>query len=230
MNRRCKIGLLVPSSDTVIEGDLWRRLPAHVLLHVARMYLSETTVIGEERMLKEELAPAARRVASAEPELIVFGCTSAAALHGLEGDQALSDRIKGIAGCPTITVMQAAVCEIEKLNCSRLFLFTPYVEKLTERLENTLTEAGLPVVGADGLGLDQDLAIAAVSPEEIGKAVIKAASHNRPRPDAIFISCTTFRAFDALGIVEGELGIPVVTSNQAAFQYILDYLDMEVRT
>ena len=90
MEQRRRLGLLVPSSDIAMEDDLWRRLPPDATLHVSRMHLESTTVAGEERMLDEELAPAARRVAAVRPELVIFGCTSAAALRGLDGDTAIA--------------------------------------------------------------------------------------------------------------------------------------------
>ena len=221
-----KIGLLVPSSDTVMEPDLWRRLPLEISLHVARMYLESTTVDGEEKMLREELIPATQRLASAKPELIVFGCTSAAALHGLEGDAAIAQQVAEVAGCPTLTVTQAAIQEIKRIQPNKIFLFTPYVPELTERLQATFKEAGLPVVGKHGLGLDSDLSIAAVLPDEIRKAVVEEVHSMSEIPDCVFISCTTFRAFEAVGEIENELGIPVVTSNKAVFESILNNLQI----
>jgi len=222
-----RIGLLVPSSDTVMEPDLWRRLPPQASIHVARMYLEDTTVAGEEKMLLEELAPAARRLASINPELVIFGCTSAAALHGLDGDADISNRVQEIAGCKAITVTHASINEIKKLQAKRLFLFTPYVAELTERLAYSFREAGLPVIGSEGMGLDNDLAIAAVSPEEILDCVAAAVKRCRIHPDAVFVSCTTFRAFDAVEAIERELGIPVITSNRAALEFILHHLSLK---
>ncbi len=47
-----RVGLIVPSSNTVIEVDFYRRLPADATLHTARMYLEQTTPEGESVMLK----------------------------------------------------------------------------------------------------------------------------------------------------------------------------------
>jgi len=59
--------------------------------------MESTTVAGEEKMLREELTPAARRVASVHPELVIFGCTSVAALRGVDGDAAIARRVED--GC-----------------------------------------------------------------------------------------------------------------------------------
>ena len=131
MEHRRRVGLLVPSSDTVMEADLWRRLPSQFTLHVARMYMESTTIAGEERMLQEELDPAARRVASVHPELVIFGCTSAAALRGLDGDAAIARRVEAIADCPCVTVVQAAFQEIRRLKVRRLLLVHPILLRST---------------------------------------------------------------------------------------------------
>jgi len=227
MEHRRRVGLLVPSSDTVMEADLWRRLPSQFTLHVARMYMEATTVDGEERMLQEELDPAARRVASVYPELVIFGCTSAAALRGLDGDAAIARRVEAIADCPCVTVVQAAFQEIRRLKVRRLLLVTPYIAEINDRLQNTFQEAGLPVTGVVGMGLDDDLDIGAVPPEEVWRFVVTATQRADPAPECVFVSCTTFRAFEVVEDLERELGIPVVTSNRSAFQVILRHLGDE---
>lgn len=227
MGHRHRVGLLVPSSDTVMEVDLWRRVPNECVLHVARMYMESTTVAGEAKMLQEELAPAAHRIASVHPELVVFGCTSAAALEGLDGDAAIASRIETIAGCPCVTVVQAALREIKELRVQRLLVVTPYVAEINDRLERTLVEAELPVTRVVGMGLDDDLDIAAVPPEEVRRFVLGAARGDIPPPDCVFVSCTTFRALEVAEDLEGELGIPVLTSNQGALQAILRHLGGE---
>jgi maleate isomerase len=228
MEDRRHLGLLVPSSDNVMEADLCHRLSTNVALHVARMYLESTTVAGEEKMLQEELGPAARRLSSVRPELAIFGCTSAAALHGLDGDAEIALQVTKATGCRCITVVQAALEEIRRFKTQSLFLVTPYVAEITKRLMETFIEAGLPVTGAEGLGLDDDLSIGKVQPNEIMEYVINIVRQQaKTPPDSVFISCTTFRAFEVAEELEKELGIPVITSNRSVFHVIQRYLNMD---
>jgi len=227
-NRR-HLGLLVPSSDNVMESDLWHRLPTKVALHVARMYMESTTVAGEEKMLQEELGPAARRLSSVRPELAIFGCTSAAALHGLDGDAEIARQVSETTGCSCITVIQAALEEIRRVDAQSLFLVTPYVAEITKRMMNTFIEAGLPVIGADGLGLDDDLSIGKIQPNEIKEYVLDTVRQKaKTQPDSVFISCNTFRAFEVAEELENELEIPIITSNRSVFRVIQRYLNMDV--
>ncbi len=228
MERRHRAGLLIPASDMVMEADLWRRLPPHLTLHIARMYMQSTTVAGERKMLEEELEPAARRVASVIPELIIFGCTSAAAIFGLDGDADIARRVEAIAGCRCITVVQAAVAAIRRHAAQRLLLATPYITEIHDRLQDTFREAGLPVIGVAGMGLDHDLKIGAVPPAEIRRFVTAAVRAAIPSPDCVFVSCTTFRALEVAEDLEHDLGIPVVTSNRGALEAIFSQFGRSV--
>lgn len=227
MDIRQRIGLLVPSSDTAIEVDLYRRLPERFTLHTARMHLEATTVAGEERMLKEELDPAARRLAAVRPELVIFGCTSATALHGVEGDVAVARHVESVVGSPCMTVIQAVMEEIQRLSPRNVLLVTPYIEELNRRLRDTFLEAGLPVSGVVGMGLDSDLEIGTVTPEEIRRFVVRATRKATPLPDCVFVSCTTFRAFEMAEQLERELDIPLVTSNQCVFRAVLRLMEAQ---
>jgi acyl-CoA synthetase (AMP-forming)/AMP-acid ligase II len=90
-----RVGLIVPSSNTVMEADLYRRLPADATLLTARMYLVETTPAGEAAMLDDHLPGAVRDLATARPDAVVFGCTSAGALRGNAYEAELVRRIAG---------------------------------------------------------------------------------------------------------------------------------------
>jgi maleate isomerase len=159
-----------------------------------------------------------------QPELVIFGCTSAAALRGLDGDAAIAGLVEEIAACPCITVVQAALHEIRRLEPRHLLLVTPYIEEINERMQKTFLEAGLPVIRVVGMGLDDDLDIGAVPPHEIRRFVVAATRETTPAPECIFVSCTTFRAFEVAEDLEQELGIPVITSNRGAFRAALRHL------
>lgn len=55
-----RVGLIVPSSNTVAEVDFYRRLPAGATLHTARMYLEETTPEANPRCSTTTCRPRSR--------------------------------------------------------------------------------------------------------------------------------------------------------------------------
>ncbi|HYT25172.1 MAG TPA: aspartate/glutamate racemase family protein [Actinomycetota bacterium] len=220
---RWRVGLLVPSSNTVMEPDLWRALPPGATLHTGRMYLEETTPEGESRMLDEHVLPAARDLATARPDLVVFGCTSAGALRGDGYDGELCARIGELSGVPTVSVIASVRQAIAASGARRVGVVTPYVDALNQRIRESLEAGGVEVAGIAGLGISDNFEIARVPAERIcdfaertlgGLAV-----------DLAFVSCTNFPAVSALPELERRLGLPVVTSNQAAIAAVLALLD-----
>ncbi len=217
-----RVGLLVPSSNTVMEPDLWRALPSGATLHTARMYLEDTTPQGEHRMLDEHVLPAARDLATARPDLIVFGCTSAGALRGNGYDAELCRRISELSGVPTISVIASVRRAIAASGARRVGVVTPYVDALNQRIKESVEADGVEVGGIAGLGISDNFEIARVPVEEIcdfAERVLR-----RLPIDLAFVSCTNLPAVSALPELERRLGLPVVTSNQAAIAAVLALL------
>lgn len=215
-----RVGLLVPSSNSVMEVDFYRRLPEEATLHTARMYLESTTSEGENEMLDQHTMPAARDIGTARPHVVVFGCTSAGALRGNEYDAGLCRRIGNLTGAAVVSVIASVRRAISLRGARTIGVLTPYVDSLNERIRASLEADDVEVVAMHGLGITDNFTIAKVTPEEIAD-VAEERLHG-VRADLVFVSCTNFRAMDAIPLVEGRLGIPVVTSNQAAFEATLD--------
>ncbi len=218
-----RLGLLLPSSGTVQEVDFYRRVPAHVTVHSARMHLVEATAEAEIRMLDEHTRPAARDLATIRPHVVVFSCTSAGALRGNAYEARLCDELSAITGAPVVSTMAAVRDELSRLGVGSVAVVTPYPDALNERIAASLGTDGLEVSGIAGLGHLGSDAIAAVPPDEIERFAIR--TFRASPADGLFIACCTFRAFDALNGICKALGVPVVTSNQAAFDAALRTLD-----
>jgi maleate isomerase len=222
METRPRVGLLVPSSNTVMEPDFWRALPPGATLHTGRMYLEETTPEAESRMLDEHVLPAARDLATARPDLIVFGCTSAGALRGNQYDADLCRRISDLSGVPTVSVIASVRQAITASGARRVGVVTPYVDALNQRIRESVEADGVAVAGIAGLGISDNFEIATVPQERI---VDFAERTLRDLDiDLAFVSCTNFPAVTALPELEQRLGLPVVTSNQAAIAAMLRLL------
>ncbi len=222
-----RLGLLLPSSGTVQEVDFYRRLPDDVTLHSARMRLAEATAEAETRMLDEHTIPAARDLATVRPDVVVFSCTSAGALRGNAYEMKLCDELASITGAPVISTMAAVRDELRRNAVQSVAVLTPYPKALNERIRASLAADGLRVSVIVGLGHLDSHAIAAVTPETIEALAID--TFRKAPADGVFVACCTFRAFDARERIERALGVPVVTSNQAAFDAAMRRLDVAAR-
>jgi maleate isomerase len=217
-----RVGLIVPSSNTVAEVDFYRRLPAGCTLHTARMYLEETTPEGEAEMLDDHLPGAVRDLATARPDVVVFACTSAGALRGNAYEGELVERLADQTGAVTVSVAAAVRRSLAARSAHRIGVITPYVESLNEKIAASLEAGGFEVVSIHGLGITENFTIAAVSPEQIASFAVEQLSGSDL--DLVFVSCTNFRALEAREKIERALGVPTVTSNLAALEAVLEHV------
>jgi len=220
---RKRLGLIVPSSNSVMEVDFYRRLPEDLTLHTARMYLQETTVEGESRMLDDFLPRAVEDLRSVRPHVVVFGCTSAGALRGNAYEAGLVAEISRSCGCPVVSVISAVRRNFARIGAKTTVVITPYVSELNERVRKSVEEDGVRVLEIRGLGIDLNFEIANVDPSRIAEMAAGVARAHTP--DAIFLSCTNFRGLEAADKVSRITGLPVVTSNGAALDAVLEIVN-----
>jgi maleate isomerase len=214
-----RLGLMIPSSNTMMESDFIHNAPPGTAVHTARMYMEDTTAEGENRMLDEFALPAARDLGTARPDVVVFGCTSAGALRGNDYDTALCQQISGVAGAPAVSTIGSVRAAIEAAGGSRIGVITPYVDQLNEKIKASIEADGPEVVRIEGLGITENFTIAEVSHDEIVDFAVRALGDlaDSGAIDLVFASCTNFGAMAARPAIAERLGLPVVTSNQAVF-------------
>ena len=209
---------MVPSSNTVMEPDFHRRLEGTCIISTDRMYLVDVTEESEGVMLTEELPRSARALKSTDPDVMVFGCTSAGSLGGLQHDRDIARRVSEQTGVHTVTVLASVLAQLEMRAPSRVAVFTPYNEQLNDSVARCIVEAGYELAKTAGMGIVSNREIGKVSPASIVTFV--AAQMAGVRTDAIFLSCTNWRAVDAMAALEEQFGVPVITSNHATIEAV----------
>jgi maleate isomerase len=213
-----RIGLIVPSSNTVMEPDFHRHLGPVNIVSTARIFLEEVTREAEIRMLEEDLPRAVDQIRTTAPDIVVFGCTSAGALGTLAHDARIRDSIAKGSGAKTVTVLQAVLAGLRSIQSRKIAVFTPYIDDLTAGVARCLAEGGYPAIKAAGMGIRANLDIGRVTPAEIVSFVEN--QINGIAPDCVFLSCTNWRALEAIQPLEAKLGIPVISSNGAAIEMV----------
>ena len=219
MNPEQRIGLIIPSSNTLTEPQFHRYLPPGVSAHISRLRMA-----GKFRKpldeLKRSLTEAAEALSDVRPGMIVFHCTANSMENGLAHEAAIVDIVEKASGCPTISTAQAITRAFDQVGIKKLVLISPYVKSTNEHEVKYLGEAGYTVVHELGLGLESH-AYSKVTPEE-WKKVVK--ENTRDDADGYFLSCTNTRMIEAVDDLERDLGKPVVNSNQAVLWTCLNKL------
>jgi maleate isomerase len=120
-----------------MENDLHSALPKdRYTVLTDRMFLVETTRETESVMLKKYARPAASDVGTTNPDLIVFGCTSAGSLFGRDYDAEFCATLGKLAGCPSLGVINAASRALSAAAARKIALITPYNDDLTASVAN----------------------------------------------------------------------------------------------
>lgn len=215
---RARLGVLVPSGNSVAEPEIHAMLPPGVTALVTRLELrgsSEAELLG----MLAALEPASRLLADARVERIAFHCTAVStfAPH-LAGE--IRARIEAAAGLPAFATAEAILAALAALHARRVLLVTPYIEPVHAREIGFLAAHGIEVAGGSWMGVNTNAEMARIPPEAIASRVREAAAA-APGAEACFLSCTAIRSAGLIVGLEEGLGMPVVTSNQAMVWHAL---------
>ena len=208
-----RLGLVVPSSNTTAEVEFDRYTPEAVSIHTARMALESVTV-DELDAMSDGAGRAAELLGHAEVDVVAYACTTGSLLHGPGFDAELEETLSAAANAPAVATARSVVRALETLDAHTIAVATPYTADLDERERDFLTAAGFEVVAIDGRGIEANVEIGALGPDDAHEQVIEL-SETVDRVDAVFISCTNYRSLDAVAALETELDLPVITSNGA---------------
>jgi maleate isomerase len=213
-----RVGLIVPSSNTVMEPDFHRELGAGCAISTSRVFLEQVTREAEQAMIDDDLPKALTLIKTTDPHVVVFGCTSAGSLGGLESDASIARRIEQLTGVRALTVVGSVVEQLNAIRPRKVAVFTPYREELTRTVSECVRQAGYQLGTVAGMGILANREIGQVAPDEIVEFVASRLAD--ASADCIFLSCTNWRAIDAIAAVKARFGVPVITSNQATIEAV----------
>jgi maleate isomerase len=208
-----RVGLIVPSSNTVVEPELARlagAVPDLELLatRVAVTHIDTNPASGRQ-FEPELMIDAARLLAHAGVDVLVWAGTSGCWL-GLDHDRAIVSAIEDATGIPATSSTLALLDACHAFGASRLFLLTPYVPAVVEQITDTLAAEGLTVSGGRHLGICDNAAFGAVPMSTLQSIIGEVAGSDC---HAVAVVCTNLRALPLLEAdVERSVGVPILDS------------------
>jgi maleate isomerase len=212
MTRPIRLGMLTPSSNTVLEPVTTAMLSAlpEVSAHFSRFKVTEIAL--SEQALGQfddtEILRAAELLAHAKVDVIAWNGTSASWL-GFDRDERLCDRITsatGIAACTSVLAFREI---FHARGVRRIGLVTPYRDDVQAKIVANWAASGFDCGTERHLRLQDNFSFAEVTQAEIADLVRAVA---REGCDAVAIVCTNMRGAPAVDSLEQELGVPVYDS------------------
>lgn len=216
---RCRIGLIIPSSNTTMEPEFSGFSPEGISVHAARLPLKKVTE-KELISMSNQVERCSKLLSDAKVDVIAYGCTSGSLIKGKGYDEELEEKIGAVTGIPAVSTARAVIDMLNNRGLKRIAVATPYIDEINQKEEQFLVESGFTITQMFGLGLVDNLDIGRQDPGiayRLGKKVMK----DSPEAEGLFISCTNFRTFGIITTLACDIEKPVITSNQATLECAL---------
>jgi len=217
--RRARIGIVVPSVNTVMEPWAQKVVPQGVSIFAARMFIPPaTTPEAFIEMDRNEGKAAIRQLSSVFPDAVAYGCTASSIVQGLAYDAHLRAEIEHDCKTPSTTAARAILTAAKALGVATVSNVSPYTREVDEAEHRYFAGAGLTVVGGACLGITDGFALAEPEPDTLFELGLRGFDRSA---DGLIMTCLNTRSHTVVDRLEQKLGKPVVTSTQATLWHAL---------
>lgn len=230
MSSRVRIGLLTPSSNTIMEprvGDLLRDLPG-VSAHFGRFRVTEISM-GSDALGQFTFEPqleAASLLADAKCDAIAWGGTSGGWL-GADNDRQLCAMIEAQTGIPATTSTLAMLDAFRALKAQTYALATPYLSEVQSAIRTNFASEGFECVAERHLSDKGNFSFAEYEQDVVADLIREVSTAG---PGAIAVYCTNFDGTAVAPKLELETGIPVLDSISVTIWHALQLVGHDTAT
>ncbi len=213
---RARIGVIVPSVNTVVEPWFSAVAPPGVTIHAARMFLDNNlTPESLVRMDHDEGVRAVKQIMSCKPASVAYCCTASSIVQGQEYDGRLNHELNHAAGVPAFTATLGIIEALHAVGAKRIAVCSPYTKAIDDAEHEFFTAAGFEILGSAHLGIADAFRLADPTPDEITQLALKAWHAGHGDADATQITCLNMNSQTVIESLEQHTGKPVITSTQA---------------
>ncbi|MBD0859671.1 Asp/Glu racemase [Gordonia sp. zg691] len=217
-----RIGMIVPSSNTTLEGTTTRLLAGRddVTFVSTRIPVQAITADGSgARFDADVMVAAAGLLADAKVDVIVWNGTAGSWL-GVDHDRAVCDAITSQTGLPATTSTLAILQACNDFGVTRLAIATPYTADVVERIIAEYERHGITTTAHADWGLTENYRFAARPREDVEALLLEACASGDPH--AVALICTNVDGAVVSEAVEAKIGIPVIDSIAATLWWAME--------
>lgn len=224
---RTRVGVVVPHADVGPEAELSAMAPPEVSVHGARLHFGAMRAGGEmdkkiphtpvsEFTAAPALDDTLGALAEAPVHALALAFTSSAYKHGPNGERELIERLQPRSrGLPVVSTCLSAERAFAALGARRIAIVNPawFDADLDRQGADYFEAQGFEVVHHAPCGLPSGQSY--VTPPALYDQVSRIVSDQAP--NAVFVGGNGQRAVGVIDAVERNLGVDMVTANQAIF-------------
>lgn len=211
--KKVRIGMIVPSSNTVVEPvcmEVFYRLKEKASVHFARVEVTkvDTSKETERQFSQSIMLEAAKQLASAKVDCIVWSGT-AASWRGIDRDIRLCEEIRKTTGIPATSSTLAIIHYCKQQGIGQIAAITPYIDEVNEQIITEYEKNEIKIVDLKAMKIIDNLEIGQISPERITDLCRQVTSKTAK---GIAIICTNLDGTDAAKYHEAEINKVVIDS------------------
>src|SRR5580698_3221864 len=219
---RRHFGVLVPSTNTTVEIEYTRHLPATLQFHTARLGKGGNTPFSPSK--DDDVIYQSKLLGDAKVEVVALAQTSAS-LFDDNYDAKVKALMSGNAGVPAVTSAEAIGEAVLALGMKRIGIVTPYSTQVIESAKRYYERKyGLQVVGMEGFGATDAYAIGKLDAAMAFEGLRRV---DKPSIEVLIVPGGNFPTMPWIATWERAFGKPVITTNQAALWGALGVMKLD---
>lgn len=210
---RARIGYTSPLAATeVFPYEFYDLVPKGVTLVMTTLAVADRTRDELERSYAISLQ-AASDMARVGIDLMVLGGIPINLLRGYDRVDELIRETQAQIGVPVTTSLTAQVDALRQVGARNVAIAHPFPQAQSTPFVDIVDHYGFACVGAKGGGkTGRELGLV---PLEMSVELCRSLKRDFPQTDTMWLPCPHWACVEAIGRIESELGVSVITANQA---------------
>ncbi|MDA1059043.1 MAG: hypothetical protein O3C65_10180, partial [Proteobacteria bacterium] len=225
LGHRLKIGVVVPSTNTIVQPEFAAMQPRGVTNHVSRITIPDVKLgtdndfIAHIERMRAGIDIALERVMTCSPDYVVNGLSLEAFWEGLQGSLDMLERLEEKFSIKISMGNNAILAALKKVGeIKTIALITPHKPLGDERVRRFFNEAGYEVTDLHSFNVNMPAEICHVNEDALRAATLKV---NASNPDAIVQVGTGLANARVAGEAWHWLKKPVIAINTACYWHAL---------
>ncbi len=221
---RAKFGVMVPSTNTVVEHDFNMISPPGVTFHAGRIHIKEENLSSDQAFenlldqVRDNIEYAIDNVLTCQPEYMIMGMSAETFWGGVEGNEEFENKIKDLSKLGITTGAKATQEALDVFGAKKIAFVTPYQPVGDQQVQKFYEESGYEVLGIKGLKCKSATAISEVTERDLVNALKEIDS---TEVDALVQVGTNLSMVRLADVAERWLNKPVIAINTATLWHAL---------
>ncbi|MGH7266963.1 MAG: maleate cis-trans isomerase family protein [Candidatus Rokuibacteriota bacterium] len=207
-----RIGVIVPANNATLEPELWSRVPPGVAVYATRILARGDLTPEAVRQMEREVDRAVDELCATGVDVLLIADMVTTFIMEPGWNDTRTRGVTERTGVPCVSAWTALAAALSALGARRLALGTPYPRAIHALTRPFFEREGFALTADGTLDILAMSEVPRVPPERIRTLV---ASLDRRAADAVVLLATDLPTFSIIESLESEIGLPVLTSNQA---------------